>query len=248
MRTRPWIVAATMSIAIVACDADSPTRPTMVATVAIDGTTSFSALNQLHQLTATAQLDNGASRDVSAEAIWQSTAIHIVTVSATGQASSTGFGTATISASFRGAAGSRFASVSPGAGNYRLGIVASAACAQLPGWARHREYDAAIGEMRTRLAVTLDPGHTLQFPASVQETYVKFEFPPGHLDAYGDLSGPIFGSQVDSTSSFGVVGTASATLNGPTIEGQLSGRIWAASQTAFADCERPDHKFTLVPR
>jgi hypothetical protein len=81
-----------------------PSTPT-VNSVTISGTTSFTAVGQTSQLTATANLSNGTTQTVTSQATWASSNTAVATVSASGLVTSTGFGQVEIRAAYQGVTG-----------------------------------------------------------------------------------------------------------------------------------------------
>ena len=187
---RPFI--AVIVATLLGCDSSNPTRPDTAARVtgiAITGDARFTDLNQVHPLTATAQQDGRSSRDITTEATWQSSDLDVATVSPRGEATSVGFGTATITASYQGFETVLVINVvltdaSRLAGRYRLTF--SVAC-PMPEWARHREYDSTVTQADDGLLVLTVPqlpqpsrqfefSVTSELPAT--ETNVTIDFPP----------------------------------------------------------------------
>ena len=106
MKLRSFFVllfALAAGLAVAACGSSS-TSPTAVSTVSVTG--AAPAVGSSAQFTAIATLGNGTTEDVTSSATWTSTAPNIATVSAAGIVTSLASGTAVISASFSGMAGS----------------------------------------------------------------------------------------------------------------------------------------------
>jgi hypothetical protein len=263
------IVLATL----VGCDSDTPTRPdpstrsdpsTRVTGITVTGDASFAALNEVHLLTATAQLLNAPPRNVTAEAEWQSSNGRVMTVSPGGEATAVGLGTAMVTARYQSISGSLEVTVNPRnpleplEGLYRLRVTAAAACRSLPDWARQREYDARMEQgkgTQLSLDVELQTGFWRGFAGEITETGVGFYF--GTDDPYGYNGGgfcatpcgnPYFSEGIDATRRFTLEGNAKATRHGTTISGRLHGTIRAVnptSQATIAECPG-DHSFSLV--
>jgi hypothetical protein len=89
------------ALAVARCSTPSPT----VTGVVISGATSFVHKNATSQLTATANLSAGAPNDVTASATWTSSDAGVAIVSSAGLVTSTGNGTATITATYQGKSG-----------------------------------------------------------------------------------------------------------------------------------------------
>jgi hypothetical protein len=154
---RRQVVALTLLATLVGCDSRTPTRPDLppdpaaeVSALSISGDSRFTELNEVHRLSATAQLVNGASRDVTAAATWSSSNLAVASVSSHGEVTSRGVGLATIFAEYSRVSSFDVA-VAPMdrsriAGLYRLSFTAASACAALPDWARHREYNATLDQ------------------------------------------------------------------------------------------------------
>ncbi len=110
-RVGPGSLAVSVTVAALmtaSCDGgkQSPvtlfTRPTSVdhdaiQRISIVGNVIFNGISQTGQFTATATFNNGSSRDVTADGQWQSSDMHVATVSETGEAKIAGFGTCVIS-------------------------------------------------------------------------------------------------------------------------------------------------------
>jgi hypothetical protein len=196
MRMRRPAVALAVIALLGGCDSGSPTAPdasTTAKRLTITGDTQFTGLNDVHAFAATVEMADGSQRDVTADAVWQSSNARVLATSATGVATSIGFGVATVTASYQAIGGSLGVSVSLGPGRYRLGIIAATTCTSLPSWARHSEYNASLDETGSRrLGIELSPGHTTNFPTTVSTTHLSFEFPVVRRDDYGDFVGPNF--------------------------------------------------------
>jgi hypothetical protein len=90
-----------------ACAKKSSSTPTpTVSGVVVAGNGAFTSKNQTSQLTATANLSDSTSQDVTSTATWSSSNQAVATVSSTGLVTAVSFGTATISATYQGAQGS----------------------------------------------------------------------------------------------------------------------------------------------
>lgn len=82
-----------------------PSSPT-VTSVTISGTLAIANIGQTSQLSATAHSAKGTTQDVTAQATWASSDAAIATVSSTGLVTSTGIGTATLTATYQNVSGS----------------------------------------------------------------------------------------------------------------------------------------------
>jgi Bacterial Ig-like domain (group 2) len=260
---RRGLVALTVLATVVACDSNAPTRPDPAARVVtgltVSGDGAFTAINQIHPLIATAQLENGSPLDVTGEAIWESSDPSVVAVSRRGEVTAVGLGTAKITASYQGKQSSLDVTVVPVdtparmVGNYRLAFTAAAPCGTLPEWARHREYDAAIVQQASlRLTVELQPGEISEFDVAIHGTRVEVAF-VSQL-AYGSYGQayPVFWDVIDGRTIFAVEGTAAGPLHNSRIVGVLSGDIRAVTLSSNGEstvaCNREDHEFNLVRR
>ena len=231
---RPFVVVSLLAM-LIGCDSSNPTRPDTAARVtgiSITGDSKFTDLNQVHSLTAMAQLAGASPRDITAQATWQSSDAVVATISPRGETTSVGFGAATITAMYQGhqAVMEIVVVVSETtarlAGPYRL--VITPAC-QMPDWARRREYDSTVDRAVDRsLVLTVEqlqpPRRQFEFVAS--QTSVKIDFPTQL--SYGDYGQevPTF-YDIDDQGVFGVQGTGNGTLHGTTVSGTISGRIGA---------------------
>lgn len=86
-----------------------------VASLAVSGATSLTALGSASQLTATASLDGGSMQNVTAGAGWQTSNAAVATVSTTGLITAVAQGAATISATYQGRTASTTLSIAPSA-------------------------------------------------------------------------------------------------------------------------------------
>jgi hypothetical protein len=106
MKSRSFFVllfAVGLGLAIAACS-DTPSSPTGVSTITVTGL--VPAVGGTAQFTATATLSGGTTQDVTSSATWTSSNPNIAQVSAAGVVTSLASGTATISATYSGVAGS----------------------------------------------------------------------------------------------------------------------------------------------
>src|SRR5262245_35453131 len=104
------ILAATLAAA---CSKKSTSTPTPTVTgVVVTGNGALTSKNQTSQLTATANLSDSTSQNVSSTATWSSSNPAVASVSSTGLVTAVSFGTATITASYQGAQGSLSALIS----------------------------------------------------------------------------------------------------------------------------------------
>jgi hypothetical protein len=277
---RPLVVVIVLAT-LAGCDSDTPTRPDssgaptgpapapQVSGITITGESRFTALNQVHRFTATAQILDGPARDVTAEATWSSSNPDVVKVSSRGEVTSVGVGLTTITATFEKSS-SLDVAVAPVdgsriAGLYRLDFTAESGCPALPDWARHREYDATIDEAGTpgrsgvglELTVQLQPGYAPRFSGLIKGSSVSFSFPlddptPYDYHIEGD---PVFSDEIDGARLFTVQGDARAT-KGASRDVRIAGRLGGfggkiravnpATNATIAECNRV--QFTLVRR
>jgi hypothetical protein len=230
---RPFVVVSVLAM-LIGCDSSNPTRPDAAARVTgigITGDSKFTDLNQVHSLTAMAQLAGASPRDITAEATWQSSDAVVATVSPLGEVRSVGFGAATITAIYQGhqAVLEIVVVVSDTtaqlAGPYRL--VISAKC-QTPDWAQRREYDSIVARAVDRSWVlTVEQPQQRQFEFVASQTSVRIDFPTQL--SYGDYGQevPTFYDLIDDQRVFTVQGTGIGTLHGISVSGTISGRIGA---------------------
>jgi Big-like domain-containing protein len=267
---RPLLV---LTLAMLAgCDSKSPVAPTVptpvtptpaptpqIASVTIAGDGRFTALNNVRQFTATARMQDGSTRDVTAEATWESSNADVAAVSARGEVTSVGAGLATIFATDV-VAGSLDVSVtvdsrSQISGLYRFVVTAAPECAALPDWARRREYDVSLSQVESEhpgtdtaltLTAQLEPGFAPQFDGSIGGSRVRFVFPPatdtggggcfyyyycGRASATSPLW-PAFAHTLDTARLYTVWGQATGTKaasHNVQISGTVDGVVTAAN-------------------
>lgn len=89
--------------------------PMTVSSLAVSGVTSLTALGSASQLTATASLDGGSTRNVTAGAGWQTSNAAVATVSTSGLITAVSAGTAAITATYQGHTASTTVSIAPSA-------------------------------------------------------------------------------------------------------------------------------------
>jgi hypothetical protein len=237
---RPVLVSIALAM-LSGCDSSNPTRPdaaARVTAITITGDARFTDLNQVHSLTAMAQLEGAAPRDITAEATWHSSDVVVATVSSRGDVTSVGFGTATITAMYQGHQAviemvvvvtdttARFA------GRYHLAL--TTAC-QMPDWAQRREYDSTVARaVDGSLVLTVEQlpqpwrfAAQRQFELVVAETRVTIAFPTQlSYGTYGEEV-PVFWDIVGDQRVVTVEGTGTGTLHGSSVSGSISGRIVA---------------------
>src|SRR5271167_367711 len=108
---REVALAGVATINLAACGGSpSPTAPSM-ATVATIGVTSASEATASFQLTATARLSDGSTRDVTSTAAWTSSNALFATVSPTGMVTVVGSGELDVRAVYQNVTGSLHLSV-----------------------------------------------------------------------------------------------------------------------------------------
>jgi len=90
----------------------SPTQPPTTATVAAVSVTTPSSSGASFQLTATARLSDGSSRDVTNSATWQSSNPQLASVSSNGMVTVHGDGAVDLQATYQGVSGSMHVTVS----------------------------------------------------------------------------------------------------------------------------------------
>lgn len=105
MRSR--LLLLTLVGPLVACSGSpaTPSTATTTTAVTVKGTAALATSNPTSQLTATATLSTGATQDVTASAVWQSSATSVATVSTAGLVTGLGTGTTTITATYQGKSG-----------------------------------------------------------------------------------------------------------------------------------------------
>jgi len=101
-------VAVLLAVTLAAaCGKKSTSTPTPTVTgVVVTGNGALTSRNQTSQLTATANLSDSTSQNVSSTATWSSSNPAVVSVSSTGLVTAVSFGSATITANYQGAQGS----------------------------------------------------------------------------------------------------------------------------------------------
>jgi Bacterial Ig-like domain (group 2) len=279
---RRQVVALTLLATLVGCDSRTPTSPdprddgpqtppppdpaAEVSALSISGDNRFTELNEVHRLSATAQLVNGASRDVTTESTWSSSNPEVATVSGHGEVTSLGVGLATITASYF-QVGTLDIVVAPGdptqiTGLYRLSFTAAPSCAALPDWARHREYDATIDQSPSvspeagvplLLSVQLQPGFAPVFRGLIKGSRVGFGLETDDPYSYTGGGDPIFAERIDDGRLFtvngGLEGTKGASRNVQITGSLRHGPIRAinpATGVTIAECQSSENHFSLV--
>jgi Bacterial Ig-like domain (group 2) len=251
---RPFVVVSVLAI-LIGCDSSNPTRPDTAARVteiSITGDSKFTDLNQVHSLTAMAQLAGAPPRDITGQTTWQSSDIVVATVSPRGEVKSVGFGTATITAMYQGHQAVMeivvFVSDTTAqlAGPYRL--VITAAC-QMPDWARRREHDSIVARaVDGSLVLTVEQlqQQRRQFEFVASQTSVNIDFPTQL--SYGDYGQeiPTFYDTIDDQRVFTVQGTGIGTLHGTSVSGTISGRIGAQDFAMHTTAMCADAEFSLT--
>lgn len=254
-------MALAVLTAVIGCD--SPTRPDPrdgggVTGLVVNGNGTFTELNQVNLLLATAQLENAQYRDVTAEAVWQSSDPRVVSVSPRGEAAAVGLGVARITATFSNhQAGLDVQVVLADAavrlqGSYRFTITAAPICGNLPGWAKQREYGATIEQAvdgSAVLNVAMTRGQS-QFEVRVRETSLSIDFPlnRSYWYYYYGTEAPVFSDQIDAQLTFTLQGTATATLHSVAMSGTFVGKIRTSGPNESGDCGIQEHQFTLARR
>ena len=113
MMRRMGVAVVLATIVAGACAKKSSSTPTpTVSGVVVTGSGAFTSKNQTSQLTATANLSDSTSQNVTNTATWSSSNPAVASVSSTGLVTAVSFGTATITANYQGAQGSLSAIVS----------------------------------------------------------------------------------------------------------------------------------------
>lgn len=111
------LIASVVLAALVACGSSTaqnpaaPTPPATTLTVSAVTITSGAATNGTFQLTASAQMSDGSTKDVTTSATWQSSDATLATVSATGLATVVGTGEVEFRATYQKLTGSLRVSV-----------------------------------------------------------------------------------------------------------------------------------------
>jgi hypothetical protein len=107
MMLRISVAVVLSAVLAAACGKKSTASPTpTVRGVVVTGNGAFTSKNQTSQLTATANLSDSTTQNVSSTAAWSSSNPAVATVSSTGLVTAASFGTATITANYQGAQGS----------------------------------------------------------------------------------------------------------------------------------------------
>ena len=109
-------LASILGITLVLGACSSMVKPSPVPpseSLAISGTTRFSAIGQTSQLTALATASRGTTADVTNEASWLSSNSIVATVSPTGLVTADGFGQAEINVASKGTSSHVLVFVSP---------------------------------------------------------------------------------------------------------------------------------------
>jgi len=113
MMKRISVAVVLATIVAGACAKKSTSTPTpTVSGVVVTGSGAFTSKNQTSQLTATANLSDSTSQNVTSTATWSTSNATVASVSSTGLVTAVSFGTATITAAYQGAQGSLSAIVS----------------------------------------------------------------------------------------------------------------------------------------
>lgn len=99
-----------VSLAVTSCNGSTPSSPDPVATrllasVTISGSTSLAGPGHTAQLSAIAGYSNGATENVTATAVWQTSNPAVATVSGGGLLTGQGAGTADVTATYQGQTG-----------------------------------------------------------------------------------------------------------------------------------------------
>lgn len=108
VRAGVFVAAAlgAVSVAVTSCNGSSPTSPDRSLTsVAISGSTSLAGPGHTAQLSAIAAYSNGATDNVTATAVWQTSNPAVATVSGSGLLTGRGSGAADVTASYQGQTG-----------------------------------------------------------------------------------------------------------------------------------------------
>ncbi len=105
-----------------------PQSPPTVISIAISGTAALTAVGQTSSLTATATLTDGTTQNVTNSSTWASSSSAVATVSSAGLVTAVTAGTATMTATYQGKAGTLGITVSntprgPGNAHDRVGFV-----------------------------------------------------------------------------------------------------------------------------
>src|SRR2546427_8349300 len=100
------VIAVAAARALACAGGNSPSAPTTpsITAISITGTSSFS-VGQSAQLTATATLSNGTTKNVTTSATWASSNVTIAAVSPSGFLSAAGAGEADVRATYQGVVG-----------------------------------------------------------------------------------------------------------------------------------------------
>lgn len=123
MRKATGILVVVLACTLAGCAGSPsaiPTAPTStlssasptVSSVAVNGSTDFTSIGQTVQLTAMATFSDGATKNVSATAMWQALSVG-ATVTSGGLVTAVTSGTVTIKATYQGKSGETFLQISP---------------------------------------------------------------------------------------------------------------------------------------
>jgi len=120
------VTTLVVACATAACESSKSVLPTPAATdppniaatlavtsVKIAGTAAFETIGQTSQFTATASFVDGTTKNVTSEAVWSSLNSAVVSVTSTGLATITGFGSATVQAVYQTRSGFFSVSATP---------------------------------------------------------------------------------------------------------------------------------------
>jgi len=228
MRRRPrlWLEVVALGALAAACgQSTTPTpAPPAVTAVAITGMLTLPAAGQTSQLVATATFADGTSQVVTNEATWQSLNPTVATVTTTGVVAALTYGTAIVTATFRGVSGS--------------GTVAITL--NMTGTWKGTATDAVESAQLT--SVLTETGTTISGTASLVYT--------SGTQANGTFSGTV--SNTGSTVNFTVTGTGSGggqtctvTLTGV---GQISNITFTGTYGGANSCSGPvtNDQMTMV--
>lgn len=98
-----WVLVLVAAVSCSEAPSTPAARDLQVSSLAVTAAAAFTSLGQRVQLTATATLTDGSRQDVTAQATWQSSNAGVVSVSASGLATSVAEGDARVSATYQAA-------------------------------------------------------------------------------------------------------------------------------------------------
>jgi hypothetical protein len=216
-RPRLWLQVVALGALAAACgQSTTPTpAPLAVTSVAITGMLTLPAAGQTSQLVATATFADGTSQVVTNQATWQSLNPTVATVTTSGLVAALTYGTAVVTATFRGANGSgTVAIILNMTGTWK-------------GTATDSVESAQLTSVLTETGTTISGTATLVYTSGTQ--------------ANGSFSGTV--SNTGSTVNFTVTGTGSGAGQTCTVTltgvGQISNITFTGTYGGANSCSGP---------